>query len=56
MLLSKPLAIAIPGPLLAPLLAVLLGIGLLYLGGFAHVEALHHGAHDARHSAAIPCH
>ena len=40
----------------APLAAALLGVALLYLAGFAHVDALHDGAHDARHSAALPCH
>lgn len=39
-----------------PVAAILLAIALLYLGGFAEVEALHNGAHDARHSAAMPCH
>lgn len=41
---------------LAPLWACLLALALLYLGGFAGVEALHRGAHDARHSAGMPCH
>jgi cobalt transporter subunit CbtB len=40
----------------APVVAALLGIALLYFAGFSHIEALHDGAHDARHSAALPCH
>ncbi len=40
----------------APLAAALLGLALLYLAGFWHIEAVHDGAHDARHSAALPCH
>ena len=40
----------------APLAAAFLGLALLYLAGFSHIEAVHDGAHDARHSAALPCH
>jgi cobalt transporter subunit CbtB len=29
---------------------------ILYGVGFAHHDALHHAAHDTRHSAAFPCH
>jgi len=42
--------------LAAPLAAVLLGAALLFLAGFSHIDAVHDGAHDARHSAALPCH
>ena len=42
--------------LLAPLAAAILGLALVYLAGFAQADALHDGAHDARHSAAFPCH
>ena len=42
--------------LAAPLAAALLGAALLFLAGFSHMEAVHDGAHDARHSAALPCH
>lgn len=41
---------------LAPLAAAILGLALVYLAGFAQADALHDGAHDARHSAAFPCH
>lgn len=37
------------------LLAALLGLVILYGVGFAPLEA-HNAAHDARHSAAFPCH
>jgi cobalt transporter subunit CbtB len=33
-----------------------LGIALVWLAGFSQMEALHNGAHDARHGAALPCH
>ena len=41
---------------LAPIVAALAGAVLVYLAGFSTVEALHNGAHDARHAAALPCH
>jgi cobalt transporter subunit CbtB len=42
--------------ILASVAAALLGLALVYLAGFAQADALHDGAHDARHSAAFPCH
>ena len=33
-----------------------LGLGLIFLVGFAPVSAVHNAAHDTRHSAAFPCH
>jgi len=33
-----------------------LGVSLLYFTGFSHLQAAHNAAHDARHSAAFPCH
>ena len=33
-----------------------LGIGLVYLVGFAPLTAVHNAAHDVRHSSAFPCH
>lgn len=38
------------------LLAGGLGLVLLYGAAFAETSALHNAAHDARHSAAFPCH
>lgn len=40
----------------APLCAALLGLVLLYGVGFAQTEAIHNGAHDARHAAGFACH
>jgi len=37
------------------LTAALLGLAILYGVGFAPLAA-HNAAHDARHSAAFPCH
>ncbi len=36
--------------------AALLGIGLLYVTGFAESAQLHNAAHDGRHAFAFPCH
>jgi cobalt transporter subunit CbtB len=42
---------------LAPaLLAALIGAFLIFGSGFAHIEAVHNAAHDARHAFAFPCH
>lgn len=37
-------------------LAGLLGLFVLGVTGFAHIEAVHNAAHDVRHSLAFPCH
>lgn len=36
--------------------AALLGLGLVWLAGFASADALHAAAHDTRHSTGFPCH
>jgi cobalt transporter subunit CbtB len=41
---------------IAAIAAALLGALLIYLAGFASMEVLHNGAHDARHAAGLPCH
>jgi cobalt transporter subunit CbtB len=40
----------------AALVAVLLGMVILYGVGFAGTPLLHAAAHDARHSQGFPCH
>ncbi len=45
-----------PPRIAAPLCAALLGLLLLYAAGFAQTEAIHNGAHDARHAAGFACH
>ena len=49
-------SVVVPSRILAPVCAAILGVVLIYLAGFAHADAVHDGAHDARHSAAFPCH
>lgn len=33
-----------------------LGIGVLFMAGFANSVALHDATHDLRHAAGFPCH
>ncbi len=40
----------------AVLLAALMGIGLIVLGGHVQADALHDAAHDVRHATGFPCH
>jgi cobalt transporter subunit CbtB len=40
----------------AALIAAILGVGLVFLTGFAHTLVLHNGTHDARHALSFPCH
>lgn len=32
------------------------GLGLVFLTGFSHMDAVHNAAHDTRHAMAFPCH
>ena len=36
--------------------AAALGMALVYVAGFADIEAIHNAAHDVRHAASMPCH
>ena len=54
--IPKAAGVAVPSKIAAPLCALSLGLALIFLAGFAEVDALHNAAHDARHSAALPCH
>ncbi|GJD50930.1 hypothetical protein OPKNFCMD_3679 [Methylobacterium crusticola] len=40
----------------AVVLAAALGLGLVFVSGFAPVVALHNAAHDWRHAHNFPCH
>ena len=41
---------------LSALLAMVAGVMLLFVVGFAGPEILHNAAHDSRHSLSFPCH
>ncbi len=36
--------------------ALLLGVFMLYGVAFAHSDILHNAAHDTRHAITVPCH
>ncbi|MFI5000122.1 MAG: CbtB domain-containing protein [Reyranellales bacterium] len=40
----------------AAFVALALGIGLVFLTGFASPELIHNAAHDVRHGLSFPCH
>jgi cobalt transporter subunit CbtB len=41
---------------LPPLLAILLGLLVVGVSGFSHIDLVHNAAHDTRHSSGFPCH
>ena len=40
----------------AAFVALFLGVGLVYLAGFAYPQSVHDAAHDTRHALSFPCH
>jgi cobalt transporter subunit CbtB len=36
--------------------ALLLGLLVVGVAGFSHIDAVHNASHDTRHSNAFPCH
>lgn len=42
--------------ILAIALAMMLGLGLIFVAGFSHASGMHDVAHDQRHAIAFPCH
>ena len=54
--LARSIRSAVASRFAAPLAAALLGLGLVYVAGFADADALHDNAHDTRHAANFPCH
>ena len=49
-------AAAVQSPRLIAVFALLAGLGIVYVTGFANSAALHNAAHDTRHAMAYPCH
>jgi cobalt transporter subunit CbtB len=37
-------------------MAILLGVFIIGVVGFSHIDVVHNAAHDTRHSNAFPCH
>jgi cobalt transporter subunit CbtB len=44
------------GRLTQSLMAMMLGLFIVGIVGFSHIDVVHNAAHDVRHSNAFPCH
>jgi len=51
-----PIATKDLGVLFQAVLAMGLGLFIVGVVGFSHVDIIHNAAHDVRHSNAFPCH
>ena len=51
-----PVAGSFAGRLAPAILAMSLGLFIVAVVGFSHIDVLHNAAHDVRHSNAFPCH
>jgi cobalt transporter subunit CbtB len=53
---TLPVAAGQVGRLSQALMAMVLGVFVIGMVGFSHIDVLHNAAHDVRHSNAFPCH
>ncbi len=53
---TLPIAAGDARTLVQALLAVGLGLFIVGVVGFSHIDVVHNAAHDVRHSSAFPCH
>jgi len=55
---AAPAAVAVKGAgtIVQAGLAMALGLFILFMVGFSHIDAVHNATHDGRHSNAFPCH
>jgi cobalt transporter subunit CbtB len=51
-----PLAGTRTSRLTQSVLAMVLGLFVVGMVGFSHIDVVHNAAHDVRHSNAFPCH
>ncbi|WOH84368.1 CbtB domain-containing protein [Bradyrhizobium sp. BEA-2-5] len=51
-----PIATRQVGRLAQSLMAMTLGLFIVGVVGFSHIDVIHNAAHDVRHSNAFPCH
>jgi len=51
-----PIATKNVGTVAQALLAMVLGVFIIGMVGFSHIDVVHNAAHDVRHSNAFPCH
>ena len=53
---TLPVATGQVGRLSQALMAMVLGVFVIGMVGFSHIDVVHNAAHDVRHSNAFPCH
>ena len=53
---SLPVAASRSSAALQAVLAMALGLFVVFMVGFSHIDAMHNATHDVRHSNAFPCH
>lgn len=53
---TLPIAAGQVGRLSQALMAMVLGVFVIGMVGFSHIDVVHNAAHDVRHSNAFPCH
>ncbi len=53
---SAPLALTAQSSRWPALLALAIGILIVWGAGFAHPSAIHTATHDTRHAFGLPCH
>lgn len=53
---TLPVAAGQVGRLSQVLMAMVLGVFVVGMVGFSHIDVVHNAAHDVRHSNAFPCH
>ncbi|MCP3444506.1 CbtB-domain containing protein [Bradyrhizobium sp. CCGUVB14] len=53
---ALPVAAGQVGRLSQAVMAMVLGVFVVGMVGFSHIDVVHNAAHDVRHSNAFPCH
>ncbi len=53
---ASSVAAAKTNAVLQAAMAILLGVFIIGIVGFSHIDVVHNAAHDTRHSNAFPCH
>jgi len=51
-----PISTTEAGVVFQAILAMALGLFVVGVVGFSHIDVIHNAAHDMRHSNAFPCH
>jgi len=54
--ITLPVAAGQVGRLSQAVMAIVLGVFVVGMVGFSHIDVVHNAAHDVRHSNAFPCH